>query len=153
MFIRTASKAWQIWKPKLRSKFVTESPIRTPILRNMNYQDGKMLRMSNSLDQCSSQKIKIQLHGKTEVDFGKMDVRNTSGRLRPKVRKHDPRRSYKMRKSKWSHVWCMITCPGCVITHSKERSWAPHLWSRAPDAWSHASGHVIMEFYTPKLYK
>ena len=42
----------------------------------MNYRDGKMLKISNSLDRYSSRKTKIQLHEKTKADSGKTDVEN-----------------------------------------------------------------------------
>ena len=45
----------------------------------MNYQDGKMLKISNSLDRYSSRKTRIQLHRKIKADFGKMDVQNALG--------------------------------------------------------------------------
>ena len=46
----------------------------------MNYRDGKMLKISNSLDRYSSCKIEIQLYGKMKADFGKMDIKNVSER-------------------------------------------------------------------------
>ena len=46
----------------------------------MNYRDGKILKISNSLDRYSSPKIGIQLHEKIETNFGKTDIVNTSRR-------------------------------------------------------------------------
>ena len=46
----------------------------------MNYRDGKMLKISNSLDRYSSRKTGVQLREKVKIDFGKMDVENASKR-------------------------------------------------------------------------
>ena len=46
----------------------------------MNYRDGKMLKISNSLVCYSSYKIEIQLREKMKTNFGKMDVEKASER-------------------------------------------------------------------------
>ena len=87
-------------KPKPRSKLVTESLSHTPILENMNYRDGKMIKISNSSDRYSSRKIEVQLREKTKINFIKTGVKNASGRsqkVHSEVREQDPRRLREMR--------------------------------------------------------